>query len=130
MQDITTTTAEVTTTAKVKKVNTTLVASEKGKSFIDELCKELQVKGKTDKLIDLPAHAAVDLLIEIATDFRFRSVTTETETGPITETFDRFEEYALRFESERNSDKPETAEELQRSFEQIKAKLEAMGFKA
>jgi len=130
MQDTTTTTTAEVTTTKAKKVNTTLVASEKGKAFIDELCKELQVKGKTNKLIELPAHAAVDMLIEIATDFRFRSVTTETEEGPVTETFDRFEEYALKFESERNSDKPETADELQRTLEQIKAKLAALGLKA
>ena len=104
--------------------------SEKGKAFIDELCKQLQVKGKTGKLIDLPSHAAVDCLIEIATDHRFRKVETEVEGELVTETYDRFEEFAKRFEAERNSEKPETAEDLQRTLAEIQAKLKALGLKA
>lgn len=124
----------------VKKPKQFIVGtSEKGKAFIDELCKELQVKGKTGKLIDLPSHAAVDMLIEIATDYRFRTVEVspaiEASEGvdaveAVIETFDRFEEYALKYEQERNSDKPETAEDLQRTLEQIQAKLRALGLKA
>ena len=122
------------TAPEVKKPKQFIVGtSEKGKAFIDDLCKELQVRGKTGKLIDLPSHAAVDMLIEIATDHRFRTVeiTPESEgVDAVTETFDRFEEYALRFESDRNSEKPQTAEELQAELAKIHAKLQALGLKA
>ena len=113
--------------------------SEKGKQFIDDLCKELQIKGKTGKLIDLPSHVAVDILIEIATDHRFHKVeaTPAIEASEGVEaveatynTLDRFEELALKYEQDRRADKPETAEDLQRTLEQIQAKLRAMGLKA
>lgn len=120
---------EVATVEKKPK-QFTIGGSEKGKAFIDQLCGELQIKGKTGKLIDLPSHVAVDMLIEIATDFRFRKVETEVDGELVSNTFDRFEEYALKYESERNSDKPETAEDLQRTLEQIQAKLRALGLKA
>lgn len=108
-------------------------ASEKGKQFIYDLCKELKVKGKTGKLIELPSHAAIDMLLEIATDFRFH----EVETSPagdgveaVTEVMDRFEAYRAKYEQERNSERPQTKEELQAELARIQAKLQSLFSKA
>ena len=114
------------TTPATKPKQFIVGTSERAKAMIDDLCKELQVKGKTGKLIDMPSHAAVEMILEIATDFRFRQVEVNGEL----ETLDRFEEFRAKFEAERNQEKPETPAELMAEMERIQSKLRAMGLKA
>jgi hypothetical protein len=93
--------------------------SEKAKAMIDELCKELQVRGKTGKLIDLPSHAAVEMLLEIATDHRFHQVEVNDELL----TLDRFEEFRAKFEADRNQERVQTPAELMAEIEKLQARL-------
>lgn len=120
-------TPEIVSIVPVAKPKQFIVGtSEKAKTMIDEFCKELQVKGKTGKLIDLPSHAAVDMILEIATDFRFRQVEVNGEIV----SYDRFDDFRTKFESSRNQEKADTPEGLMAEMERIQAKLRAMGLKA
>jgi hypothetical protein len=109
----------VETTATAKPRQFIVGTSEKAKMMIDELCKELQVKGKTGKLIDLPTHATVEMLLEIATDHRFHQVEVNDELA----TLDRFEEFRAKFEAERNQERVQTPAELMAEIEKLQARL-------
>lgn len=122
---------EAVATPEKKTKQNIVGASEKGKRLIDELCAELKIKGKPvngkpGKMIDLPSHAVVDMLLEIATDHRFYQVEKDGEM----QSLDRFEEFSLRYEQDRNQERPETLEELQAKMAAIQAKLKALGLKA
>lgn len=97
--------------------------SEKSKGLIEELCKELQVKGKTGKLIDLPSHAAIDMILEIATDFRFRQVEVNGEMVA----YDRFDDFRVKFEAERNQERVQTPAEMIAEMAKLQARMKAMG---
>lgn len=99
-------------------------ASEKTKGMIEELSRELQVKGKTGKLIDLPTHATLDMILEIATDYRFR--TSEDVDGTF-QTFDRFEDFRVKFEIERNQERVQTPAEMIVELKKLQARMRAYG---
>lgn len=118
---------EIASTTPVVKPKQFIVGtSEKAKAMIDELCKELQVRGKTGKFIDMPSHATVEMILEIATDFRFRQVEVNGEI----QVFDRFDNFRAKFEAERNQETPETPAKLMAEIKLRQAKLRAMGLEA